>query len=88
MKEREPVCPYCKGVHYSIYNAERCAVSHEIKQQLADIENSKCRVRLGQIDVGYLGEKVSDSPDKIARARELAEWIAWRDRPRLRNKAL
>jgi hypothetical protein len=27
--ETEKPCPYCKRIHYSSYNAERCAARHD-----------------------------------------------------------
>jgi hypothetical protein len=30
----EAQCPFCNGVHYSSYNAERCRARHEAREQL------------------------------------------------------
>jgi hypothetical protein len=32
--EAEQPCPYCKQVHYSSYNAERCAARHDSEEGL------------------------------------------------------
>lgn len=35
MSTPEVVCPYCKGIHYSIQNAKRCEVRHAIDVAIA-----------------------------------------------------
>ena len=37
----QPPCPHCKGVHFSIYNSERCAIRHQIANELATYDQQE-----------------------------------------------
>jgi hypothetical protein len=39
--ETEKTCPYCKRVHYSSYNAERCAARHDAAGGLTKFFNEQ-----------------------------------------------
>jgi len=41
MIEHQTPCPHCYGVHYSIYNAERCATRHRIANEVATYEETE-----------------------------------------------
>jgi hypothetical protein len=46
--EAEQTCPYCKQVHYSSYNAERCAARHDGKGGLKAFMNEQKEMRQKQ----------------------------------------
>jgi hypothetical protein len=39
VESEEQPCPYCKSVHYSSYNAERCAARHDAISQMPGHKN-------------------------------------------------
>lgn len=60
----ETPCPYCKGVHYSFYNAQRCETRYRFAKAAAALE-------------AKTGKPVETPEEK--HARELAAWHRKRD---------
>jgi hypothetical protein len=58
-------CPFCHGVHYSSYNAERCLARHEARKQARDDAKARSTSRQDWLSGGKVsGQGHKTRPQK------------------------
>jgi hypothetical protein len=73
--ETEQPCPYCKRVHYSSYNAEKCAARHDASSELTDYVNEQREKKQKQKPQKTGKERFTDLNDTGNLERHLDKYL-------------
>ena len=58
-------CPFCHGVHYSSYNAERCHARHEAREQVRAFAKARSASRNLRVPGGGVFGQIQEARPQI-----------------------